>query len=479
MEKFYCREEELRKLNARYEEGNFECAVIYGRRRVGKTALINEFCKDKPTIFFSALNTTGQENLASLSKAIMSFERPDALSAPVFRDYDAALEEVTALSADRRVIFVIDEYPYLAKAKPAISAMLQHLIDHKWSGGRLYLILCGSSMSFMENQVLGQESPLYGRRTCQFRIEPLDYRETAVFHRELSCAENALIYGIAGGVPHYINKLDVKSDLDEALLANLLDRSCYLYEEPANLLKQELREPAVYNAIIRAIAEGASRLSEIVTKTGETSGTCTNYVNTLVDLGIVKRETPITEKPGKKTVYLLADNFFRFWYRFVPANISAIDSGRIRKTYTGAVRQHFPDYMGLTFEKMCRDYLLYYAEGLPIDLNEVGQWWGTDPRGKRQVQIDIVGTSAMGKEYIIGSCKYRSEKVGADELELLREYAAVFGKGVKYHYYIFSKSGFTDALRRAADGGGATLVSLEEMYFGSGCEMCRTGIRGD
>lgn len=465
MEKFYCREEELQKLNARYEEGDFECIIIYGRRRVGKTALINEFCKDKPTIFFSAMNTTGQENLELLSKAIMYFERPDAVSVPVFQNYDAALNEITALSADKRIVFVIDEYPYLAKGKPAISAMLQHLIDHKWSNSRLYLILCGSSMSFMEYQVLGQESPLYGRRTGQFKIEPLDYKETAVFHPELRCTENALIYGITGGVPHYINKLKVKSDLDEALITNLFDRSSYLYEEPENLLKQELREPAIYNAIIKAIAEGASRLNEIVTKTGETSGTCTNYVKTLTDLGIIIKETPITEKPGKKTIYLLADNFFRFWYRFIPANISAIDSGRIRRDYERAVKQYYPDFMGLTFEKMCRDYLLYYVHDLPIDLRELGQWWGTDPKEKKQVQIDIVGTPVEGKEYIIGSCKYRNEKIGLDELELLKDYASVFGKGRKYYYYIFSKGGFTEALIKSAENDNVTLVSLEEMYL--------------
>jgi AAA+ ATPase superfamily predicted ATPase len=319
-------------------------------------------------------------------------------------------------------------------------------------------------MSFMENQVLGQESPLYGRRTGQFKIEPLDYKETAVFHPELSYTDNAMIYGITGGVPHYINKLNVRSNVDDALLSNLFDRSSYLYEEPANLLKQELREPAIYNAIIKAIAQGASRLNEIITKVGETSGTCTSYVKTLIDLGIVKKETPITEKPGKKTIYLLEDNFFRFWYRFVPTNISAIDSGRIGKTYSRAVKQYFPDYMGLTFEKMCQDYLLYYAENLPIDLNETGQWWGTDPKKKKEIQIDIVGTPVEGKEYIIGSCKYRNEKIGVDELELLREYASVFGKGVKYHYYIFSKGGFTDVLLQAAERGEVTLVSLEEMY---------------
>lgn len=464
MSQFYCREDELRKLNKRYADDKFECIVIYGRRRVGKTALINEFCKDKPTVFFSALNTTGKENLEALSRAIMSFERPDMEIAPEFRSYDAALDELTVLAKNQRVVFVIDEYPYLAKAKPAISAMLQHIIDHKWTESKMYLILCGSSMSFMEGQVLGKESPLYGRRTGQFKIEPLNYKETAVFHSNLSPEDNSLIYGITGGVPHYINKLDVRDSVDEALLDNFFDRSSYLYEEPGNLLKQELREPAIYNAIIKAIAEGASRVNEIKTKVGEENSVVAKYLKTLIDLGIVKKETPITEKTGKKTIYLLADNFFRFWYRFVPSNMSAIDSGRISKIYQHSVKQYFPDYMGLIFEKMCQDYLLYYSEDLPIGLSEIGQWWGTDSKKKKQIQIDIVGTPAEGKDYIIGSCKYRNEKIGMDELDLLREYAAVFGKGTNYHYYIFSKGGFTEGLLQAQECGEVRLVSLEELY---------------
>lgn len=464
MSQFYCREDELRKLNKRYADDKFECIVIYGRRRVGKTALINEFCKDKPTVFFSALNTTGKENLEALSRAIMSFERPDMEIAPEFRSYDAALDELTVLAKNQRVVLVIDEYPYLAKAKPAISAMLQHIIDHKWTESKMYLILCGSSMSFMEGQVLGKESPLYGRRTGQFKIEPLNYKETAVFHSNLSPEDNSLIYGITGGVPHYINKLDVRDSVDEALLDNFFDRSSYLYEEPGNLLKQELREPAIYNAIIKAIADGASRVNEIKTKVGEENSVVAKYLKTLIDLGIVKKETPITEKTGKKTIYLLADNFFRFWYRFVPSNMSAIDSGRISKIYHHSVKQYFPDYMGLIFEKMCQDYLLYYSEDLPIELSEIGQWWGKDSKKKKQIQIDIVGTPSEGKDYIIGSCKFKNEKIGMDELDLLREYAAVFGKGTNYHYYIFSKGGFTEGLLKAQECGEVRLVTLEELY---------------
>ena len=464
MEKFYCREEELRKLNKRYHASDFECIIIYGRRRVGKTTLINEFCKDKPTIFFSALNTTEIENLESLSKSIMNYERPDMDAFPEFKTYDAALDELTALSMHERIVFVIDEYPYLAKAKPSISAMLQHIIDHKWNNSKMFLILCGSSMSFMENQVLGQESPLYGRRTGQFKIAPLDYKESAVFHPDLSTEDNALIYGITGGVPHYINKLGVKESVDEALLDNFFDRSSYLYEEPANLLKQELREPAIYNAIITAIAQGASRINDIALKTGQENSVVSKYLGILIDLGIVKKETPVTEKIGKKTIYELADNFFRFWYRFVPANMSAIDSGRIQKSYANSIKKNLLDYMGLTFEHMCRDYLLYYEKELPIELNQVGQWWGTDNKNKKQVQIDIVGTPVEGDEYIIGSCKYQNEKIGLDELELIREYAQVFGKGKKYYYYIFSKGGFTEGLIQAQNRGEVRLIGLDDLY---------------
>ena len=463
---FHCRENELSKLNKRYNENEFECIVIYGRRRVGKTALINEFCKDKPTIFFSALNSTAKENMEVLSRVIYEYKNPDSDSrtAPIYRDIDAAFAEITKLSESERLIFVIDEYPYLAKADNSVSSRLQHIIDHVWSKSKLFLILCGSSMSFMEYQVLGYESPLYGRRTAQFKIQALTYKEITAFNPSLSLENQALLYGITGGIPHYINKLCVRDNIDNALLENLFDSSSYLFEEPENLLKQELREPATYNSIISAIAGGSSKLNEIATKTGTETGVCAKYLKVLLDLGIVKKEMPITEKSTKKTIYQLGDNFFRFWYRFVPMNMPAIISGRIEKSYPNTVKKYFSDYMGLVFEQMCRDYLLYYADNLPVTLADTGQWWGTDNAAKKEVQIDIVGTSADSDEYIIGSCKYKNEKIGIDEFELLKHYATVFGKGSRYHFYIFSKSGFTDGLHELGEKGEVRLFTLEDIY---------------
>ena len=461
---FHCRENELYDLNRRYKKGNFECIVVYGRRRVGKTALINEFCKDKPTIFLSALNASSQENLEAISKAIYEKNYPGVESAPVYTSFDAAFAEITRMAKEERIVFVIDEYPYLAKADKSISSRLQHIIDHIWKESQLFLILCGSSMSFMEYQVLGYESPLYGRRTGQFKIKALDYKEMTAFNPELDEEQQSLVYGITGGVPHYINKLEVENDIDEALKNNLFNTSSYLFEEPENLLKQELREPTVYNSIITAIAGGASRSNEISTKMGMESAVCAKYLKVLLDLDIIKKETPITEKCGKKTIYVIGDNFFRFWYRFVPQNTSAISAGKIERIYDTLIKQHFSDYMGLVFEQMCREYLLRYAEDLPIILSDVGQWWGTDAKEKKEVQIDIVGTPVEGKEYIIGSCKYRNGTIGVDELELLKHYATVFGKGKKYHYYIFSKGGFTQGLKELANKGEVKLLTLEDLY---------------
>ena len=218
------------------------------------------------------------------------------------------------------------------------------------------------------------------------------------------------------------------------------------------------------NSIISAIAGGSSKLNEIATKSGIETGVCAKYIKVLLDLSIVKKETPLTEKSTKKTIYQIGDNFFRFWYRFVPMNMNAIISGRIEKTYPNTVRKYFSDYMGLIFEQMCKDYFLYYADELPFTLSDIGQWWGTDNAAKKEVQIDIVGTSSDSCEYIIGSCKYNNEKIGVDELELLRHYASVFGKGSRYHYYIFSKGGFTDGLRELGDKGEVSLFTLEDIY---------------
>ena len=468
---FLCRETELQKLNHRFKKNEMECVILYGRRRVGKTALINEFVKDKPVIYFPALNTNAKDNLSALSKAIHAYRNPDAGTAPVYGSFDDAFAEITRIAQTTRIVFVIDEFPYLAKADSSIPSRLQHLLDHNWKDSKLFLILCGSSMSFMEKEVLSSKSPLFGRRTAQFRLEPLTYLDAAKFHPDLSPETNALIYGITGGIPHYINKLDVKSNLKDALLENFFDTSAYLFEEPENLLKQELREPAIYNSIITAIANGAARLNDISQRTGLETAKCTKYIHVLTELGIIQKTKPVAAKTERKTLYKIADPFFRFWYRFVPGNMMSISTGAITRSYDAVIGSYLPDYMGSVFEEICRQYLIYYADNLPFIINEIGEWWEPDPAQKKEVQLDIVALASKenntqaGRRFIIGSCKYKNEKTGIDELYLMQHYASLFTNvNDTCYYYIFSKTGFTNALLEKQEKGEVRLITLREMY---------------
>lgn len=461
---FIGREQELRKLNRMYQSDKLEAAIIYGRRRVGKTTLINEFCKDKRTIFFAAQENSIEQNLETLTRAILEVISGESTANMIYRSFFDAFSEIAEMARTERLIFVIDEYPYLAQAERGISSLLQNYLDHQFKDTKLFLILCGSSMSFMENQVLGYQSPLYGRRTAQFKILPFDYLDTGKWFPDHSYEEKALLYGITGGIPMYLEQFSPDLTLKENLLENLFDRNAVLFEEPSNLLKQELREPAVYNAVITAIASGKTKLSEIASKVGVETGLCSKYMATLISLGIIKRETPVTDLNSKRPIYLIDDQFFRFWYTFVPGNISAIQSDRVEKSYPSTIESRLPDYMGLTFEKMCRDYILYYDNHLPFSIGVVGQWWGGNPKTHKQAQIDIVVTSAEDDSGIIGSCKFREGPVAEDELRLMEEYADAMGHLGHRYYYLFSKSGFGNALIRRADKGEVRLITLADMY---------------
>ena len=461
---FFGRERELKNLNMLYSSGKFEMAIIYGRRRVGKTTLINEFCKDKKTIFFSAFESTEQANLVAFSNSILTLTLNGSNSTPVFGNFSQAFEHVNEISRDERIVMVIDEYPYLANSEPSISSVLQNYIDHKFKNSKLFIILCGSSMSFMENQVLGYKSPLYGRRTAQFKILPFDYLTTANWVKRYSFENQAIVYGVTGGVPLYVEKFKDTISIKKNLLESLFEQNAFLFEEPSNLLKQELREPQKYNAIITAIANGSSKLNEIATKSGIENSGCVNYLKNLISLGIVRKESPVTEKESKKTIYQIDDNLFRFWYRFVPANMASIASEKICESYDRSIEPFISEYMGIVFEQICKDYLLYRRKKLPISLGQIGQWWGTNPNRKIQAQIDIVLTSPDEKQAIFAECKYRNEKMDEDILDRLIENAALL-KGIeKKHYFLFSKSGFSNKLILRAKREKVVLVTLEDLF---------------
>jgi AAA+ ATPase superfamily predicted ATPase len=231
---FIGRQAELESLNKHYHRDAFQFAVFYGRRRVGKTTLINEFCKDKKAIYFVATESPMKDNLEALSDRILAVLAPDAPRSP-FKSFRDAIEYVFERSAIERVILVIDEYPYLAESDKSVSSVLQAIIDKYHSESKLFLILCGSSMSFMENQVLGYKSPLYGRRTCQYKILPFRYWECAKMLPGFTDEEKITLYGITGGVPEYVSRINSNLPLRENVRELFFDTSGRFFEEPSNL----------------------------------------------------------------------------------------------------------------------------------------------------------------------------------------------------------------------------------------------------
>lgn len=463
---FIGRAQELNTLNRLYASNKFEFAVIYGRRRVGKTALLNEFIGEKKVIYFTGVESNAKQNLENFSQSIIECNTGIPASTS-FASFQSALEYVFHLAEKERIILAIDEYPYVARSSKSLSSTLQLLIDKNKDTSKLMLILCGSSMSYMEDHVLAYKAPLYGRRTAQMKIQPFSFEETCLYLSGMSDEDKAMMYGIVGGTPQYLLQVNSKLSVEDNIKNIYLNPTSFLFEEPINLLKQEVREPAIYTAIITAIATGSSRMSEISSKVGEDTNVCATYLKNLVALGIVRKETPYGEKASRKSIYAIEDHMFRFWYRFVLENNSLIARGATDLAYN-RIKPYITDYMGKVFEDICTQYLwkLLLAGRSPVQFRSLGRWWGNDPRNRSQTEIDIMGEQDKDTA-LFGECKWTNEKVDLGVLETLIERSKLFSYA-KVQLYLFSKSGFTKGcIDRAAALENVTLVGVEDIVAGA------------
>lgn len=459
--KFIGREYELKTLERLYSEDTFQFIVMYGRRRVGKTRLLSEFCKDKNSIFFVAEEYNDKMALQKFSQKILEhYDMADFMSS--FDSWEKAFLFLHKKAQDKPLVLVIDEFTYIAMANKSIPSLMQNLIGHSLKNSKLYIIVCGSSLSFMEKEVLSYKSPLYGRRTSQMKIEPFDFFDSIKFFPNYSMENKVMSYGVVGGIPQYLQKFNDKFSIEENIKDNILEKSSYLHEEPLNLLKQELREPALYNSIIEAIATGSSRLNDISTKVGEDSSKCSNYLKSLVELEIIEKEIPIGEKAtSKKTIYSIKDSLFRFWYRFIFNNTTLIEQEMIDYVFDKKIQPELNDFLGNTFEKICIDYLKHKNKKgeLPFIFERVGRWWGNNPIKKQQEEIDILAIAQNNA--IIGECKWRNEKLNMKVVISLIEKSQALNYENKYYIY-FSKSGFTDEVINFSENNNIILVDFSK-----------------
>jgi len=457
---FAGRQNELAKLDGIYNSSKFECVILHGRLRTGKTSLLREFVKNKSCIYFAAQETSDRENLDALVRCVEAYPRELPGEPNLKNYYEEVFERVNKLARTERVILIIDDYQFLVASNKGISELICRHIDQKLSTSQLMIIICGSSEAVMESETLGYDSYFHGRRTAQIKMQPLTFFETKRHYNRFSPFDIAVIYGLTGGIPKYLNLMNPDLTIEENIRNTFFDPSSGLFEEPAYFLRREVRDPSYYNAVLKAIASGYNKNSEIASQVGLETSACTAYLRNLTSFGLVGKHTPVTEKAGKKTVYEIEDSMFRFWYRFVPDNFSLIQSGMVDKIWR-SVAQGVPSFMSKVFEDICRQWVEQRNQSgnMPVRFVEVGRWWGYDLITKNDTIIPIVAYSD-DDHALFGDAIWSDEPTPVEALRSLEERSRLF-RYPNRHLYLFSRSGFTEECAELAAHFNANLILFE------------------
>ena len=443
---FIDRTDELNYLEDLNKIGGSRLLILYGRRRVGKTELLRQFSKGKKHLFFSSDLSSEQEQMRQFTEKIFQVTADSFLQTQPFNSWEALFRYIYDHVTKKIQIVIIDEFPYLCIGNKALPSILQKIWDEKAKESNIFFILCGSYMSFMEREILGSKSPLYGRRTGQLVLRPLSFEDVGDFFPDYSPKDRVYSYAVLGGTPAYLERFNSKKTIEQNIKNEILNKNAFLYSEPRFLLMEELREPSIYFSILKAISFGKTRLNEIVQETGLGDSYKVNkYISVLRGLHIVRREIPITEdKPYKsrKGIYILNDPFFRFWFRYIFPNLSYLEMGDIDYVWKEKIKPDLDSFVGSIFEDVCIQMLrrLNRNNKLPFKAKSLGRWWD------RKDEIDIVAFDNKGS-FLFCECKWRSKKVGLGTLNELQRKSDKFPDANRKYYGFFSKSGFSKELK--------------------------------
>jgi uncharacterized protein len=465
---FFDRVDELAVLEDNWAAEDARFFVLWGRRRVGKTELLNHFVAGKRALYFEATDAAQGDQLRDLSREFARASGNELLTQQPLTSWQAALAAIAQWAVSERTVVVLDEFQYLA----AQDRELGSLLNRWWrtTGRRLPLVLvvAGSEVSFFERHVLAGQ--MYGRRTGQWQLTPFDYRSAALFTPRYSAPDKVRAYAICGGMPYYLERFDDRVSLAENILRHILYRDGMLHEEAHLLLRQELSDPHNYFSVLRAIAAGQTRNGQICSRVGLSTAQVSQITAVLERLQLIEQRRPVTASPrSKKTTYAIVDGFLNFHFRFVDPYRSLL------RTRAGA-EQHLQQTVlpqldhfvsKPAFEDICRSYLLQAEQA-----RAAGGWWGPVPTGEgrrtEQRELDAVALGRDSRVVALGSCKWTATPVGLGEEGLLtRLQGHVPGaEGEELRHYFFSRSGFEDSLRRAAEAAPERyrLVTPEDLY---------------
>lgn len=445
---FINRTSELKILDEKWKKKGAEFIIVYGKRRVGKTELLKKFLgKNDGGVYFLADKRTLKDQLRELGRLFGHKFDDEILSKRGFNDMLEVFEYIKA-KCKKRFLFVIDEYPYLLETDGSIGSIFQKGWDEYLKDSKVFLVLCGSSISMMESETLAYKSPLYGRRTGQLLIHPMTFAEGRKFFPKTSFGKFLSVYSVTGGMPAYLSEFAKQKNLKDAIRNIVLNKMGFLHNEIEFILKEELREPKNYLAILKAIAFSKTKFNEISVETGLEKNILNKYLGVLQNLKFIEKEIPITEKNPSKShrgIYKLSEQFLKFWFRHVYPYKSDLEIGEY-KAAESQIDKNFHSLEETSYEIICREILKAKQDKI-FPIQRIGRWWENDQ------EIDLIGLNDDTKEIVFGEAKWSNKPMGADVLESLKKKAKLVNwnaKNRKEYYALFSKSGFDDKLKTIA-----------------------------
>lgn len=448
MTTFIGRKSEMKILDNEYmRDSSF--VVLYGRRRVGKTTLIKEFIKGKSALYFLATEEIESQSQKRLLNLVAGFSGQDYLKTANMNDWEAIFQVIANYRPDEKKVLVIDEFQYLVQVNKAFPSVLQKIWDEFLKGKKIMVILCGSLISMMLTHALSYSSPLYGRRTAQIRLQPLKFTDLQEHAKSKSFSEWVEFHALTGGVPKYFEFFDNDHSIMENIRANVLNTSGFLYEEPLFLLESEVREPVNYFSIIKTIAEGNHKSSEIANALAQKANSLSPYLSTLMDLNLIEKRIPVTEKTPEKSrkgLYFIKDNFLHFWFHYVYP-----DKGELELDNQDIVMKKLEDnfsdhFVSIVYEDVCRDIFsqLCKDKAVAFTPSKIGSYWN----GNSTIEIDVVAIDNNHHRIFAAECKYLKNKPVdfAEYASLLQKCRTLDFTGYDIIYGLFSRSGFDKRL---------------------------------
>lgn len=492
---FLGRKKEMVLLESLYDSNKFEMLILHGRRRVGKSYLLSHFAKlhSDNTVYFTGDKDSEKNNVQNFCEELNRVLKVgDFLNS--FTTWNDVYSFLKTAEIKDRLVLIIDEFTYLYNSNPAYDSGLQNAIDKILKSKNIFLILCGSEVSVIEEIIDNSTKPLYGRKTSELKLLPFTYKEAREFFPHYSNEDALKAYSILGGIPLYLSLFDDRLTIKENVIKNCLSTTGYLFNEIETLLRMELKETHFYKNIMLAINAGASTFNTIRDKVGENAAKIAKYINVLINLGFIKKEIPCGEKEkSRNTLYSISDNYFAFYFAFIFKHQNMLNGLISPEMYyeKELTKVKLNTFIGHRFEQICETYLKeqFYNGKMPFYAENLGRWWGNNPVLKKQEEIDgeliISSNSPNGRvkakskacldrtyllayddeNAVICECKYTEDPFDEKQLKDLQDSALCVTQQNK-SYIIFSKNGVSSGVEKHLKNlSGYSVVTLDDLFL--------------